>query len=69
MRLVTTNLNTYPDSSDLLTVVINLFWNETILLNVTLQFEHCFISSTDLSITLRRSFIKDSTNFVFRDVL
>jgi hypothetical protein len=67
--LSTTNLNTYPDVSLDGEVVINLFWNDVILFIGTLQFTHNLTSSTDLSITLRRSLIKDSTNFVFRDVL
>ena len=68
--LSTTNLNTYPDVSLAgEVIVINLFWNDVILCIGTLQFTHNLTSSTYLSNTLRRSLIKDSTNFVFRDVL
>jgi hypothetical protein len=67
---VITNLKTYSDdSSDLLTVVISLFWNDVIFFSGTLQFKHCLASRTEFSITPMRLFIKDSTDFVFRDTL
>jgi hypothetical protein len=67
---VITDLNTYSDnSSDLQTVVISLLRNDVILFSGTLQFKHNLTSSTEFSITLSRLFFKDSTDFVFRDIL